>query len=289
MAEQERCRGRLTGKSKKPDGEFTLEFIKDQPDKKRGNIFFVPVRCAAQAVTGSALCATCAAKKATTEAKECVKNGTYVANQETLFHGLVGETPPVWSHVYKSVWFNEFSKSPKHRISPEVFAIAEAGLAACPGGPEAVLGCDVCVADKPALEPATERVKPALEPAKEVTRKPFMAKKKVTIVEQPTAVVEIPAAAPESVPAVKPKKRAAPKKAVPATPATTQPPIGIIEKKPLSDLPVLQVKVRKVTIDERAVYLGEKDKVYDLKFKYLGRYNRRENRIDTKYPDSDQD
>jgi hypothetical protein len=284
MVEQERCRGRLTGKSKKPDGEFTLEFIKDRPDKKRGNIFFVPVRCAAAAAAGSALCATCLTKKATTEAKECVKNGTYVANQETLFHGLVGEMPPLWSHVYKSVWFNEFSKSPKHRVSAEVFAIAEAGLAACPGGPEAVLGCDACVA-KPALEPALEAV--VEKPAKEVTRKPFMAKKKVTIVEQPTAVVEIPVAAPE--PAVKPKKRAAPKKVVAATPAVSQPPIGIIEKKPLSDLPVVQVKVRKVTIDERAVYLGEKDKVYDLKFKYLGRYNRREDRIEAKYPDSDQE
>lgn len=278
MAEQERCQGRLTGKSKKPDGEFTLEFIKDRPDKKRGNIFFVPVRCAAAAVTGSALCATCSAKKATTEAKECVKNGTYVANQETLFHGLVGEAPPVWSHVYKSVWFNEFIVSPKHRVSAEVFAIAEAGLAACPGGPEAVLGCDACVVEKPAPEPALEAI--VEKPAKEVMRKPFMAKKKVTIVEQPTAVVEIPAVAP-----VQPKKRAPAKKA----PAVAQPPIGIIEKKPLSDLPVVQVKVRKVTIDERAVYLGEKDKVYDLKFKYLGRYNRREDRIETKYPDSDQD
>lgn len=282
----ERCRGRLTGKSKKPDGEFTLEFIKDRPDKKRGNIFFVPVRCGAAATTGSTLCATCLAKKATTEAKECVKNGTYVANQETLFHGLVGETPPVWSHVYKSIWFNEFVQSPKHRVSADVFKIAEAGLAACPGGPEAVLGCDSCVmAAAVEVEAITE------EPAKAAPTKPFMPKKKVTIVEEPTAVVEIPAIAATASPKPAPKKRAAaPKKAATAvaTPST-QTPVGVIEKKPLSDLPVVQIKVRKVTIDDRTLYLGEKDKVYDLKFKYLGRYDRREDRIETKYPDSDQE
>jgi hypothetical protein len=60
-----------------------------------------------------------------------------------------------------------------------------------------------------------------------------------------------------------------------------------VEAAHMEDPTVIKVSVRKTEIDGRSLYVGPKDKVYDLKFKYLGRWNRREDRVDTTYPDSD--
>jgi hypothetical protein len=71
------------------------------------------------------------------------------------------------------------------------------------------------------------------------------------------------------------------------TVAESKPVVGIVEVVPMEDPTVIKVSVRKTEIDGRSLYVGPKDKVYDLKFKYLGRWNRREDRIDATYPDSD--
>ena len=70
----------------------------------------------------------------------------------------------------------------------------------------------------------------------------------------------------------------------------TTPIIGIVAPTPLEDPTVIKIPVKKVLIDGRDLYVSEdKDKVFDLKFQYLGRWNRKEDRIDTTYPDSDAD
>jgi hypothetical protein len=72
--------------------------------------------------------------------------------------------------------------------------------------------------------------------------------------------------------------------------AKTTPIIGIVAPTPLEDPTVVKIAVKKVVIDGRDLYVSEqKDKVFDLKFQYLGRWNRKEDRIDTTYPDSDAD
>ena len=70
--------------------------------------------------------------------------------------------------------------------------------------------------------------------------------------------------------------------------AKTTPIIGIVAPTPLEDPTVVKIAIKKIVIDGRDLYVSEqKDKVFDLKFQYLGRWNRKEDRIDTSYPDSD--
>ena len=107
-----------------------------------------------------------------------------------------------------------------------------------------------------------------------------MAKKKVEPVEKPA-----PEPKPEQKPEPKleppPKKRTPPKK-------KSAEPTAFIDATPQPEVEVITIKVRSTEIDGRKVYLSNlKDKVYDLKYNYLGRYNRKADRIETAYPDSD--
>lgn len=127
--------------------------------------------------------------------------------------------------------------------------------------------------------------------------KKFRAKKPET----PKVIEALQAGEPEAAPiapapvtAPKPLAKRTPKqvgkKAVAAAaPATA--PVGIVPDTAASEpTRVVEIKVRRITVDGRQVLLSQqKDKVYDLKFNYLGRYNSREDKIVTGYPDSDLD
>ena len=79
------------------------------------------------------------------------------------------------------------------------------------------------------------------------------------------------------------KKRQSKKVPVPPSP----PPVAVIPQ-PAEEVPVetvREIKVHKREIDGRNLYLGPKDKVYDLKFKYLGRL--KEEKL-VAFPDSDE-
>jgi hypothetical protein len=81
-----------------------------------------------------------------------------------------------------------------------------------------------------------------------------------------------------------PKKRQSKKVPAPLSP----PPVAVIPQ-PAEEVPVetvREIKVHKRQIDGRSLYLGPKDKVYDLKFKYLGRL--KEEKV-VSFPDSDED
>lgn len=104
-----------------------------------------------------------------------------------------------------------------------------------------------------------------------------MAKAKKAVA---TAYEGIEAVAAQPMPAKGKAKAAAPKSKQVA-------PVAIIPH-PTQELPVetvREIKVRKREIDGRSLYLGPKDKVYDLKFKYLGRL--KEEKI-VSFPDSDE-
>ena len=127
--------------------------------------------------------------------------------------------------------------------------------------------------------PAMELV--VVAPITDAPVKKTRAKK--TVVKAAAAPAVVPAVIPV-VPAVIPKKFNPRKKAV----APVKPIIGIVEAKPLDDVTVEKITVRKTDIGGRALYVSsKKDKVYDLKFKYIGRWNRREDAVDTSYADSD--
>jgi hypothetical protein len=89
-----------------------------------------------------------------------------------------------------------------------------------------------------------------------------------TSVETETPVVA-PVAAPVAVPV--PKKKAAPKKK-PATVAADT---------------VVQIPVKKKEIGGTTYYLGPEDKVFDMKFKYVGRYDKEADEVNRDILDSD--
>jgi hypothetical protein len=107
--------------------------------------------------------------------------------------------------------------------------------------------------------------------------KPRTSRKKLEKVLEDLPVVPAPVV---PVPVV-PKKRKAPVKTVENAMAIVQ---GEVDT---SEYDVLHVTVRKQEVDGRLFYLDpKKDKLYDMKFKYVGRLK---DGAVTTYPDSDQE
>jgi hypothetical protein len=276
----------------------------------KNSLFFLPKRCERDAE--GRLCGPCTAKAAATAAIIEKKAGKYIANQQTLFHGFVGEMPPLWSHVYMSQWYVDYVAAHRKRLSVETELRAAEAFKACPGPvPSQALTCSEESKKMPRAktkakaeptEKPTEKEKPAepvvqetpeKKPAKPRAKKPVTPKVIEALQEgAPTEPVSAPVSAPlppAEPPAPAAKKPRAPKKVgTKADPTPAQPPIGLVADSAPADLRVVEIKVRRATVDGRQVYLSQqKDKVYDMKFNYLGRYNSREDKIVTGYPDSD--
>jgi hypothetical protein len=269
------CKARLT-RGKKEDGLWVLAF-KRKPGQEKSKLFFAPFRC--NRTCSGDLCGDCIGRMKRTNAYVLKCDGKYVANQDSLLHGLVGEEPPVWSHVYKGKWFCEFSKKNGMELDEAVERRAEEAFATAVA--DSLKGSGDTPVDMARAKKNVEPICPAEEPVAEPTAEPpkkFRAKKGVTA-EAPVAAAPVPvAAAPKAV--RKPKQ-------VTQKPSTL---LGVINPAPLHDIEVVKIAVKKFEIDGRTIYLStKKDKVYDLKFNYLGRYNRADECIETKYPDSDRE
>ncbi len=175
----------------------------------------------------------------------------------SLLHGTVDEPIPIWSHIFEGDWYNLKLQS-GFRVSEETMAKARA-LVAASGGPA------------PA---ATAEEKP----------KPIRIKKPAA-----AAGRETPAAT--SAPAPAPKPRAKKAATTPATTLTAEPPQPLVRLEtnfPSRVEEVLRIPVRPIEIDGRSyVWNSTTAKVYTTKFKYVGRYDTRESKLDTSYPDSD--
>lgn len=293
------CEARLTGGKSAVDGVWTMAFEPDGGTKN--SLFFLPKRC--ERVTEGRLCEPCVARAAATAAVVEKRAGKYIANQQTLFHGFVGEMPPLWSHVYMSQWYVEYVAAHGKRLSAETEARAAEAFKACPGPaltcseeskkmPRAKAKAKPTEkpTEKPTIEPvAQEPVKemPAEKPAKPRAKK-LTTPKVIEVLQEAAPATPIPEPPPP--PAPKPKPRAPKKvgaKGV-ADPVAAQAPIGLVAASAPTDVRVVEIKVRRATVDGRQVYLSQqKDKVYDMKFNYLGRYNSREEKIVAGYPDSD--
>lgn len=209
-----------------------------------------------------------------------------MANQQTLLHGRFGEPLPEWSHMFGSRWFVQ-TQAEKRLEIPE--AVAEV-LPKDATQPPVEMPPKRRVAEEPSTQPT--EVKP--EPKKRAPKKVAAKAEAVAVAPAPIVVPEAAVAAAAAPPAdaapLVPKRKFAPKKKAVAAPPQPEPTLGVIQAQPLEGLQVKKISVRKITIDDRTVYLSaEKDKVYDLKFNYIGRYNRREERIESKYADSDKE
>ena len=246
------------------------------------------VQCTKQAED---LCADCLEREKSTAYQLVKRAGKYIPNQETMFHGRIGEPIPEWSRLQGGAWFSAQIAAgyTTHKEVPQVPVemadttpkkivirkrIVKKVSAAAPGPVPSP-------APVPVPEPAAEPLKKPR--AKKAVGKPVAAE---PAYQQPEPELVVADVAPKKFQVKAPAAKAAPKprqkKVVEAKPI-----VGIVEAAHMEDPTVIKVSVRKTEIDGRSLYVGPKDKVYDLKFKYLGRWNRRDDRVDTTYPDSD--
>jgi hypothetical protein len=282
------------------------------------------VRCLNEA---DDLCAACLDRQKATAYQLEKRAGKYIPNQETMFHGRVGEPIPKWSRLQGGEWFQAqiaagYTVGNTHKeivtdpvemgdvVAPVIKKVVRRKKVAPPAEstetPEPVAAPVVApvaatikkrepkkvgVAPEPRLplvtmlhttsgfvgreEAKREEVKPPVKPkrTKKTVATPAVATPEIT------EVVPIPM---EEVKPVAKPKRSIKKVIKPKTPV-----IGIVEVA-ADDIPVTKIHVKKEEIAGRSVYVAEtKDKVYDLSYSYLGRWNRKEGRIETTFPDSD--
>jgi len=272
MTTSERCLGRIVRNTVK--GGFLLPF------EDEGGNFHIPIRCNRKTRKElNGLCERCYEKDMRTYEKLQILNGraTLPGAQSSYLHGCVTDPVPFWSRLYDGAWYRLKLES-GCRVSEDTMGKVKKAVAAAYAGVE--------VAAEP--EPL-----PVAAVAKKGGAAKTMRKKKVE--EAPVVVapaVEAPA------PALEKKRKAPVKKGgepapVEAPPqekgaAALEPPVAIIRQQfpePIED--VLTIRVVPKEIGGRKVYLEpKKQKVYDLKFHYIGRYNSKEAAITT-FPDSD--
>lgn len=322
-----RCEARLA-RGKKADGVSVLTF-EPVPGQAKPALFFVPYRCEQEVRGEGGLCVNCFTREEKTRAnleKARKPDGTlkYVVNQETLLHARVTEPIPLWSHMYKSSWFEQFRAANSLRLSEATLRRAEEAWEAAHKGvvvPSPSEQRDMPRAKKVVATVVTATAVPTVAP---LVAAPLVAAPLMTA---PLVTASLTAAQPEPVPPEpkptaprKPKKtvaaRVAPVAPEPPTPplpttlvksvrqpknprapksvpplTSTAPstvPIGLV-RGPIRDaIEVVKVLVKRIELDGRTYYLDpKKDKVYDTKYNYIGRYKAREETIDTSYPDSD--
>jgi hypothetical protein len=267
------CQGRRTTPKSEP------LFFAECPrlHKKKPLSFLGVTRCPKIA---DDLCDTCLDRQRSTERQLEKRAGKYIPNQETMFHGRVTEPIPGWSRIFKGAWFEQ-QIAAGYTVSAETLEKVTR-LAKTTYKSEAK-----SVKMKPKVEGAVLQID--LTPASPVKKK-IQIKKSVsapTIAVAQSPVARSPVANTPAASEATPKKKRILK---PKTPVTPKPEVlGFVDPTASIEEPeVVRIPVKCVEIDGRSLYIEPtKDKVYDLKFAYLGRYNRKEDRIETGYADSD--
>ena len=217
---------------------------------EQGGLFHLPIRCDTVTRNGD-LCDACFAKEKRTLEKVKQITGTTIQGMlPSYLMGRVTEPIPFWSRLYGGAWYN-LKIASGCTLSEEAMVKAKKAAAI-------------------AYEGVTQ-VEPQAMPAG--GRK--------------TKKVEAPVAGPSVTPVPAPVKKRQPKKVAAAPEEPVGPPVAIISDP--TQVPVetiREIRVRNHEIEGRSVYLGQKDKVYDLKFKYLGRLK---GGSIVAFPDSDQE
>jgi len=270
MSVAAQCLGRLVKDT--PKGLNMLEF--DQ-----GGLFHIPIRCTTIAQNGD-LCESCQAREKKTQEKVrgiTGKNTTIKGTLPSYLMGRVIDPIPFWSRLYGGAWYRLKIK--------EGCTVSEATMAKAKKAAAIAYEGVMTVEPRPMPDQNQNQNQNQNQKGKAKTK----TKTKVaaaTAVTEIVPVVAVVAVVPVTAPAKEKTKKRRPNKVV-ETPEPIGPPVAIIPN-PTQELPVENVKeinVRKREIDGRSLYLGAKDKVYDLKFKYLGRL--KEEKI-VSFPDSDE-
>jgi len=189
----------------------------------------------------------------------------------SYLNGRVTEPIPFWSRLYDGAWYR-LKISSGSTVSQETMARARKAAAVAYEGVEVV---------EPQAMPGTR--KPRAKKVVAATAAAVVAPAAAPVV----APVAPPPAAPLAVAAAAPVKKA-PRKAPKAKEAVAT--VAAVATLDPVELPVEdthEVYVRVVEVDERKLYLApKKQKLYDLKFKYIGRL--KDGKI-VAFPDSDAD
>lgn len=256
------CLGRLTKEKK------NIPVFKFENKPKYG--FFTAVQCTN--TSSEELCTQCLAKQEKIPELLTKWKGS-MQNQSQQLHGLINREIPEWSRIYGGAWVNSKLRE-GFTISDEVLRI---------------LGSDA----ETRKDSTVNTVEMEMEKEKEKEKKPRKKAVKKEVIKKTDEPVEVIKKAIEPVEVIKkavevekPFKITKKKVGVPKQTAI----LGVVDPVPLEEPIVVKIKVRQIEIDGRTVYLNStNDKVYDMKFNYLGRYNRKDDCIDSSYRDSDED
>jgi len=281
------CLGRLVAKETIYfDGAATPRLHRNKP-----LLFLLPKQCSNTQDTGD-LCVNCNSRnKATRDSLE-KREGKYIPNQACLLHGTIIEPIPDWSRLYKGGWWNKQVEN-GYTLSEETLKRAEAYKDA----EQQIDMKQVDASPKPKVRMTRKRITAVpnsspqiiLPPVVPVVVKAAAPVVKAAPIVLKAAPVIVKAAAPVPVPVtpVTPvkKERKAPKKA-PTKEVTPQ--FKVTNTIPLIPLEEIEIEVERTEINGRAVWLNKaKDKVYDLKYNYIGR--KKDDTIDSSFPDSDRE
>jgi hypothetical protein len=270
-------------------------------------LYLLPKRCPQLAT--DTLCAHCIHKRDATAASIEKRGDKYIPNQGSLLHGTILEPIPIWSRLYKGIWYLQQIEA-GYTLEPDILEKAENAYTHThkEGGypsvemPKKKVEIPVIPvkAEEPQVKPKRNFKKKVIEPVEQVIETQVsetqvieppvieaqvapkrMAKKKLSTasIEAPIVPPPAPISAPKSpvkcVPTPKPTKATIPVAVGKITDVTAVVPSVVVE-----------IKVKKTTLDGRSVYINyQNDKVYDMKFNYIGRS--KDTTIDSSFPDSD--
>jgi hypothetical protein len=285
------------------------------PFEEKAGWFHLPIRCDRAAKDGG-LCLRCQEKQERTQEKVRSIQGTTMPGMlPAVLNGVVGEPWPFWSRLYDSSWFR-LKLAAGCKLSDVTMARAKKAVAEALGEAAATQpapapmpeGAKATRGRKKKVETTTEQAVAPAAPA--ATKKPGRPKKAVAAsaaVLNPlqqsvlsfTNAPETAAPPPPPPPTTTPKKRApkgtgkgvaagAPAAAA-AAPDPAAGPVALLKSdampEPVED--VVRVSVRSKEIDGRKCFVdSQKGKVYDLKYRYLGRWDTAADKI-VPFPDSD--
>jgi len=249
-------------------------------------VFHIPYRCEKMTRNGD-LCEACETKEKKTMEKVAKISGSTIQGMlPSYLNGRVTEPIPFWSRLYDGAWYR-LKISSGSTVSEDTMARARKAAAVAYEGVEVV---------EPQAMPGTRkpRAKKVVAAVAAVAVAPVAAAH-VAVAPAPVAapVVPVVVAAPVPAPAPTPAAPPAPVKKAQRKVTKAKEPINAVAAVATLDpveLPVEdthEVYARVVEVDDRKLYLApKKQKLYDLKFKYIGRL--KDGKI-VAFPDSDAD
>jgi hypothetical protein len=215
---------------------------------EEGGYFHLELRCSGEAATDG-MCSKCVDRSVRT--RERVVGARLTKGQvDQVLHGLVTEPIPEWSHIFEGPWFDKQLKR----------------------------GCTVS-------EDTMVRAKKAQAAARDGALEKFLCERPPGPLIAPAAEAPAAAAAAEPQPKKKPVVKRT-KKTVMVTPPMPAPIARVESAEVIEATEVIEIRVRPFEHSGHSYYIGPSGKLYSKQLKYVGRWNNRENCIDT-YPDSD--